>query len=76
LSPPPRTGGGIIMANFLIIASHDDDIIGTRPLLHYGDSASVSAYIPYLEEHGYNVEVCKVTAPLTKQALESLRKGR
>jgi hypothetical protein len=64
------------MANFLIIASHDDDIINSKPLLHYGDSKSVAAYLPYLEEHGYNVEVCKVTAPLTKEALDSLRTGR
>ena len=60
------------MANFLIIASHDNDVIGTPPLLHYGDKKSVSAYYYYLKDHGYNIEVSKVTAPLTQQALQSL----
>jgi hypothetical protein len=73
LVPSPANRRGIIMANFLIIASHDEDIIGTPPIIHYGDKKSVAAYLPYLEEHGYYVEVCKVTAPLTSQALQSLR---
>jgi hypothetical protein len=57
------------MAKFLVV-SHSD----TRPReIFYGDAKEVVSALKEMERWGYQPTVHKVTAPLSGQALETLR---
>jgi hypothetical protein len=60
------------MAKFLIIAIHDDEVIGTRPVLYYGDAKETGENVRILRDYGYYYEVHKLTAPLPTEALDRL----
>lgn len=58
------------MPNFLVVANSPDS---EHPVIAYGDAERTAALLDTFEQHGYNVEVRKVTAPLTGEALTALR---
>lgn len=63
------------MANFIIVADFEG-LADSEPLVVYGDQNRIISELATLEAYGYTVEVRKVTAPLSSEALAQLRKGR
>jgi hypothetical protein len=60
------------MPNFLIVASRDD----VGPLTEIVSAEAAGDAITRLEGYGYELTVHKISAPITKEALAELRKGR
>jgi len=60
------------MVRFLTIAIHDDEVIGTRPVLYYGDAKETGENVRILRDYGYYYEVHKLTAPLPVEAVDRL----
>ena len=58
------------MPNFLVTGRHERD---GHYITHFGDIDETVREIAQLDEWGYTVEVFKITAPLTKEAVDFLR---
>jgi hypothetical protein len=57
------------MAKFLVVSDQDDGV----PEVFYGDATEVMRAVKELESWGYKPTVHKVTAPLSDQAMDTLR---
>ena len=57
------------MAKFLVVSDHGDGV----PEIFYGDAKEVMRAVNELEGWGYTPTVHKVTAPLSEQAMDTLR---
>jgi hypothetical protein len=57
------------MAKFLVVSHHDDGV----PKIFYGDAKEVMRAVKEFERWGYQPTVHKVTAPLSGQALDTLK---
>lgn len=63
------------MANFIIVADYEG-LADSEPFVVYGDQDKIVSELATLEAYGYTVEVRKVTAPLSSEALAQLRRDR